>query len=179
MMKKLINFLLFQAGWFVIVIGVNSGAEVTAMICIVLIIFIHLYFVRDKAAESFLIVAAGLMGFAVDSLLVSQGLFSTLGEISLQGMAPAWLVSLWMLFAITINHSLYWLRSRYLLSAIAGFIFAPVAYFAGYKFGVLIFSPDHSKFQLVLMIGLIWAVVMPTLLLISRVASGRYFVLTN
>ena len=179
-MKVAINFILFQVGWFVTVIGVANRSEWIAVSSVFIILFVHLYMARDRVTEIFLMIAAGAMGFIADSILISTGLFSTLGEIGLQGTAPLWLVCLWMLFAITINYSLGWMKRRYVMAMVMGTIFAPLAYLAGSKFGVISFSADYSLYFILLIIGMVWAVVTPSLLLIScisdssRLAISRY-----
>lgn len=178
-MKVALNFILFQAGWFVTVIGVANQSEWVAIACVSTILFAHLYMVTDKLTELLLIITSGLLGFVIDSVLISQGLFVAAGIIGLQGMAPLWLIALWMLFAITVNHSLGWLQGRYLVAGLLGLIFAPVAYLAGDKFGVLTISADHGMYQVLLVIGAVWAVVTPLLLLISHASSSNQTVMSS
>lgn len=178
-MKVAINFILFQAGWFVTVIGVANQSEWVAIACVCIILFAHLYMMTDKHTELLLIIAAGLMGFIIDSVLISQGLFATTGNIGLEGMAPLWLIALWMLFAITVNHSLGWLQGRYMFAGLLGFVFAPLAYLAGDKFGVLNISTDYSLYQVLLVIGVVWAIVTPLLLLVSHASSSNQTVMSS
>ena len=162
------------------VIGVANQSEWIAISSVFIILFVHLFMARDRVNELFLVAAAGTMGFIADSILISTGLFSALGQIGLQGTAPLWLVCLWMLFAITINYSLGWMKGRYVTAMVMGVIFAPLAYVAGDKFGVLSFSSEYSLYFILVIIGLVWAVVTPSLLLISnaidssRLAISRY-----
>jgi hypothetical protein len=178
-MKIAINFILFQAGWFVTVIGVAHQSEWVAIACVCTILFTHLYLVTEKYTELFLIIVSGLMGFIIDSFLISQGLFVAAGNIGLTGLAPIWLIALWMLFATTVNHSLRWLQRRYMFAAILGFVFAPLAYFAGHKAGVLTISADYSLYQVLLVIGAVWAIVTPLLLLISHASSSNQPVMSS
>jgi len=178
-MKTLVNITLFQAGWFVMVAGVANQSEVTAILCVILIILAHLFIVRNKTTEVLLVATSGLLGFIIESIFISQGIFSAVGEFGLNGLAPVWLVTLWMLFAITVNHSMAWLSGRYLLSSLLGFVFAPVAYFAGQKFEVLTFTTQLSIYQVLLILGVVWAFITPFLIFISQVYSNRRFVLTN
>ena len=48
------------------------------------------------------------IGFLVDSALV-RAHFVEFASASQDGWAPFWMVSLWMVFATTLNHSLRWL----------------------------------------------------------------------
>ena len=178
-MKVAINLILFQAGWFVTVIGVANQSEWIAITCVWIILSTHLYIVTDRQTELLLIIVAGVMGFIIDSVLISQELFSAAGNIGFKGMAPLWLIALWMLFASTVNHSLGWLKGRYMTSGSLGFIFAPLAYVAGDKFGVLTISTDYSMYQVLLVIGLVWAVATPLLLLISHASTSNQPIMSS
>ena len=72
---------------------------------------------------------------------------------------------------MTINHSLSWLQHKYLLAAVMGFVFAPLAYFAGNKFNVLSFPPGFSTYSLLFTIAVAWSVVTPLLIYISTVTT--------
>ena len=167
-MKNLINFVLFQVGWFVTVISVSNQMEYIAIFSVLGVLAAHLYLIAEKLKEFILILAAGLLGFVVDSILISGDLFSASGDLGLKDMAPLWLVLLWMLFSITINHSLGWLRYKYLLAALMGAVFAPLAYYVGTNFEVLTFSNNYSSMGVMLIIGFTWAVVTPLMIYVSR-----------
>jgi hypothetical protein len=79
------------------------------------------------------------------------------------------MVSLWMAFATTLNHSLRWLASRPWVAALAGAIGGPLAYLAGAKLGALTLAAPTPA--LILIAGL-WAVAMGLLSLLSGVRAG-------
>src|SRR5205085_49591 len=84
--------------------------------------------------------------------------------------APLWMVSLWMVFATTLNHSLRWLASRPWAAALAGGIGGPLAYFAGEKLGALsIESPLPAAFTF---IGFLWAIALGLLCMLNGVRDG-------
>ena len=71
---------------------------------------------------------------------------------------------LWMIFAITLNHSLVWLKNRISLSVIFGAIGGPLAYLAGEKLGAIIITQQLSL--VLLSIG--WALITPFLISIGK-----------
>lgn len=173
-MFNLINFVLFQIGWFVTVISVAKELEYAAILAVFCIIGIHLLLVEERLNEILLVLIVGFVGTLVDSLLISQGVFVTSGNLAIGNMAPLWLVMLWMLFSITINHSLKWLRKSYIAASCAGFVFAPIAYYFGQKFEALSFEISYSVEMSLLMIGITWAIVTPLLIFVScTVSSGN------
>ena len=174
-MQIAINFILFQVGWLACVMSVARQMEWLAMISIGAAISIHLLLVKDRRPEIQLILVAGMIGLLLDSTLISLGVFVPTNNLNYPGLAPLWLVGLWMLFSITINHSLRWLHRRYILASLTGFIFAPVAYIAGQKLGALHFPQDQSTLISLMIIGACWLVVTPLLLLSSRYFCSRNF----
>ncbi|WP_455208746.1 DUF2878 domain-containing protein [Kaarinaea lacus] len=173
-MQLVINFVLFQLGWFACVIGAARQLEWLAVLSIVLIIAIHLFLVKDRMRELQLILTAGMLGLVLDSALISLGVFTPASNLGLHNIAPLWLISLWMLFGITLNHSLRWLQQRYIIAALMGFVFAPLAYWAGQRLGALSFPPDHSPIFSLLVIGACWLLITPLLLLSSQYLSRRH-----
>lgn len=170
-MKVLINVILFQLGWFACVISVSNHMEYVAICSVIAVLAVHIYLVKEKYKEVLLILAGGFIGFFVDSILIVGGVFSTSGEIGPDGLAPVWLVMLWMLFSATINHSLRWLGNNYLIAGLVGFIFAPFAYYFGSNFNVLTFSTDYSVSQVMIIIGSTWAFVTPLIVFTSKAIS--------
>ena len=172
-MQMLINFILFQVGWFACVISAASQLEWLALLSIGVVITTHLFLVKDRIPELQLILVAGTIGLLLDSALISLGVFTPISNFSYQGIAPLWLVGMWMLFGITLNHSLRWLYQRYVLAALLGFVFAPIAYLAGQRLGALTFPPDHTPITSLLIIGACWLIVTPLLVHSSRILGRQ------
>lgn len=168
-----INFVLFQVGWFAAVTGAANRMEWLAVSSIALIIIVHLLLVKHRSREIKLIVAAGLTGFIVDSLLITQGVFSPASYSAVLGPLPCWLLALWMLFAITINHSLGWLGRHYILQAVAGLVFAPMAYYAGYKMQALDIGGGSQFYVSLLIIGICWMFIIPLLFKLATIINHR------
>ena len=167
-MQILINFILFQVGWFCCVISAARQLEWLALLSIGTVIVIHLFLVKDRVSELQLILVAGMTGLLLDSTLITLGVFTPTSNFSYHGIAPLWLVGMWMLFGMTLNHSLRWLYQRYVLAALMGFVFAPIAYLAGQRLGAITFPTDGSPLISLLIIGACWMLVAPLLLLSSK-----------
>lgn len=163
--RKLLNFVLFQAGWFACVISSAAGQPVVGALIALAIIGWHIQQARFPARELTLIFSAMLLGAAFDSLLVWQSLLTYDSGILLPDTAPYWIVIMWALFATTLNLSLGWLKQHPVIATLLGAIAGPLAYFAGMRIGAL-GVPDPAAAFTVLAIG--WAVFTP---LLTRLAS--------
>ena len=64
--------------------------------------------------------------------------------------------------ALTLNHSLAWLKRRLWLAAVFAAIASPLSYYAGTSLGAALVLQDWFTASLVF--GLSWAVIMPLLL---------------
>src|SRR5690606_35510821 len=75
---------------------------------------------------------------------------------------PVWLICLWVLFATTVNHSLYWLAPYPWLAALLTGFFAPVSYYAGVQLSDAQLSQPHWQPLLAVACG--WGIVFPVAL---------------
>jgi hypothetical protein len=159
---KLLNFLLFQAGWLVCVLLTNSWAVLIATG----IVAFHLAVVSARpAAEARFILLGVVLGSLVDGLWFRTGVMQDgIGS----SWTPLWLVAIWALFMTTLAHSLNWMHERiwlpFLLAPIAG----PFAYLAASKLDAVML-PEGAMSLAALAVG--WVVVFPLLMAIQK----RYF----
>lgn len=56
------------------------------------------------------------MGFVVDTVMAATGLLRYASPVPVEGIAPVWILSLWMGFALTLNHSLSYVMRHWWLS---------------------------------------------------------------
>jgi heme O synthase-like polyprenyltransferase len=77
---------------------------------------------------------------------------------------------LWAALAITLNHSMSWIKRSYWLAAILGSITGPLSYLAGVKLGAGT-MPNQSISLIAL--GLIWAMAMPLMVKWSKLATEK------
>lgn len=150
--KILLNMMVFQVGWFVCILGGNEWAFLYTVIAI----SIHLYFFSRAFSEVWVIIAVTVLGCSWDSMLLYFGVFS----FDADGyFIPVWLGCLWLLFSCTLNHSLAWLKGKYIVAAIFGAVFAPASYFAGVQMSGAMFVMPLALSLSVIALG--WAFIFP------------------
>jgi hypothetical protein len=163
--SMLINAALFQIGWFACVMGGNTIALLSAL----LVLLAHWFFISKSFAEWRLIFLVAIAGTLIDSILFATNIFTDGSERS---FAPLWLISLWLIFPTTLNHSFAWLHQRLGLAIVLGAIAGPLSYLAGVKLGAVNFGVEPM--QAMLVIGVIWAIFLPvSLALIARWRSPQ------
>ena len=148
MLRNLANAGLFQLGWFACVVGGNSLWLVLAGGALIA----HLLWISRSMAEVRLIVAVCLLGTAVDSLLLNAGVF----VFKQPGfLIPLWLIVLWALLPITLNHCLAWTAKPWWRAALLGAIGGPLSYYAGQRLGAVQFP--LGLWPTLLGLSLLWA----------------------
>lgn len=159
-MQKIINFIVFQSAWFAAVLGAANGMPWLGVVAVPVALAVHLAFSVNRRAELLLALAAGVLGFMIDSALVTAGAFVPIPFVFPRPFSSLWMVMLWVNLATTLNLSMGWLRSRYALAALVGAIGGPLAYYSGAKLGAMSVLPEPGG---LLAIGIAWAVALPLL----------------
>lgn len=146
------NALLFQAGWFVCILCGSFWAGIFTLAAIIF----HFVISRQRRDDAVAVLIAIALGLVHDSLLLHSGYIRFVESAYLP---PLWLVCLWALLGITLNHSLVWIYSRPLWSALLGAIAAPLSYLAG----VSLSSAEWSSplVEVLPIIAILWLVVLP------------------
>ena len=168
-MHILVNFLLFQIGWFASVLGAANGVPWVGPLTVAIVVAVHLRFAHRPQTEAMLLLSCGLIGAVFDSVLVASGWVAYSSGMFADAFAPYWIIAMWALFATTLNVSLRWLRTMPVVAAVAGLVAGPLTYLGGNKLGGIVFV-DQTAALLVLGVG--WAVMMPTLLRLSEMLDG-------
>jgi hypothetical protein len=147
----IINGALFQLAWF-------SAALLTqyAALLIGILLLLHFYLLDKNFMDAKLLVLAPI-GWVLDSLLIHFEVFSTSS-----GWIPLWLILLWCMFILSLNHSLLWLSKldtywQVLIGAVAG----SMSYTAAVKFGAL--QSDLPWLHQICYLAISWAILLPTL----------------
>jgi len=175
-MDKVINFILFQAGWFASVLLGTTSYYYLGPVAVAAIVFYHLKTTPSPSAEVPLLMFALLIGLVWENLLTFSGLL-VYPHGQLQGMfAPVWIVGMWPLLAITLNLSLRWLKGNILLAMAFGAIGGPLAFWAGERLGAVVFT-DFVMAMTVLAIG--WALLFPLLMKLATQYDGYVLSLEN
>ncbi len=169
-MPLLANFLAFQIGWFACVLGGANQWPWLGTSLAAGLIAVHVWRARHPKPELMLILLAGLLGAALDSLLVSSGLLAFPSGTLVTGMAPHWIIAMWMLFATTLNISLRWLKGRWLLAGLLGAVGGPLAYYAGLRLGGV--SLHVQPLLSMAALAGAWGLAMPVLMALSSRFDG-------
>jgi len=155
--RNTVNFLLFQAGWFVCVLYPGLAATGLA----VLILATHLMLVSRRPGAEVRFIAVGiLLGSLLDSLWFRTGILGLEGTEA-PGFAPIWLIAIWALFMTTLCHSLSWVAQRAWLPFVLAPFAGSLAYWSASKLGAVTL-PNQTVSLAALGAG--WFVLFPLLL---------------
>ena len=159
-MKKIFNILGFKLSWWACVLGATSDLEYIGPLSMLLFLILHFYLNSPNNAEIKLVVIFAFVGTLIDTLMASSGMLSYNG---LYGqdiiIAPLWITAMWCGFAAMVNHSMAWLKGRWVLSFLLGGILGPLAYSAGEKLGAIYFNDD--LLDITIMLVFVWGVSIP------------------
>lgn len=159
--RVVVNFVVFQAGWFACVLGAAHGLAWAGTLAAAVIVTAHVVFALRPRAELKLVAIALLIGALWDSALVYFGWLAYPAGSFIAGCAPHWILALWALFAITLNYSLGWLKGRPLVATMLGAVAGPLAYRGAAALGAVQFIESLPAF-VALAAG--WAFFTPLLL---------------
>lgn len=170
MKPVLTNLLSFKAGWAAAVAGAAASVPALGAAFASGVILFHLWRTGDARAEGLLLISAALIGLAWESALVAAGLIRYETGFLLPGMAPYWIVAMWVLFATTLNVGMRWLRNSVWIAIAAGAIGGPLAFMAGQKMGAVSFDDPLTSY---IVIGIGWAVLLPMLVRLAMRFDGH------
>ena len=155
-----VNLAVFKVAWTAVVVSAAAGVPVIGAIAVAIAVGIRLWSCDNPEAEIRLLLVAATMGLAWESALVLAGLLEYSSGTWMPGLAPYWIVAMWILFATTLNSGMRWLRRSTAIAAIAGAIGGPLAFFAGASIGAVELA---SPVIALISIGIGWAVMLPFL----------------
>ena len=152
---------MFQIAWFAAVLSASQGYPWVGALTMLMAILLHLGRASRPQPELILVLVCGVIGAIWESVLVALGWVSYPSGTWVANLAPYWIVTMWMLFATTLNISFGWLKGRPLLAIAFGAIGGPLSFFTGHKLGGVVLV-EFQTALIALAIG--WGLVMPVLL---------------
>lgn len=161
----------FNIVWFITVFGAAAGlawAGPAAFLVFAAVTVSTSPRPRYDYAAMAVFAAAGIV---LDSAWSLAGLVSYGAGWPSPQFAPIWLISLWAAFALTIGHSLAWLRPRRALAGLFGLLGGGFSYWVGARVGAV--ETVIPAWQYGLGVGLVWAVALPALIRLTAVAAHR------
>jgi hypothetical protein len=166
-----INAILYQATWLIAIAGAARGWWWAGPLALALFAGWQLAVSAQRRADVLLLLYAAAIGFAIDSAFAQSNLIDYAAAMPWPRLAPGWIVALWMSFALTLNHSLSYLKTHAFVAAALGAIGAPLAYLAAAHWGALSFPAPSAPALLMLAAG--WAVITPVLCHLAQALSQR------
>ncbi len=168
-MNVLINAVAFKVAWLSTIFGGANELPAVGPLVVMVAVAIHLTRAHEPRRELTLILLTGAIGLSWDSVMVAGGWLEYPSGTFVAGLAPYWILGMWMLFATTLNVSFRWLHSRPVVACAMGAIFGPLSYLAGSAAGAVdIVQP--AAVYLALSVG--WAILMPGLLMLASQLDG-------
>ena len=123
-MKNLFNIIGFQLSWWACVLGVKYGYSYLGPLLMFLFIVIHFSIFKSQISELKLIVLFAFIGTIIDTAIANTGILIYNGSYSQELLiAPLWITAMWCGFCATINHSLMWLKEKWILCFFDGCYF--------------------------------------------------------
>lgn len=166
-MKFWLSLIGYQAVWFAAVIGAGHGIAWPGVIGMLAYAAAQLLMARHYRVDLSLMASALVFGFLLDGGLIRGGLASYAAPWPHLAIAPAWILALWMTFALTFTQSLSYLQNRLWLAALLGLVGGPLAYLGAARgWHVVTFAAPTWRALLVLAVG--WALATPALAWLAR-----------
>lgn len=167
---SLLNSLCYTVGWFWCVLFGIHGQSIVATIGAVFLILFQLYCTKIKdialyIQDVLLIIFSIPLGALLEIFFIQMNLieYATTSKM----LPPIWIVLLYPLFSLLLNHSLKIIKKNYLTSFLFGFLGAPLSYVAGISLGGLTFP--YPLLQTWIMIGICWGLF---LCLLAKIANS-------
>ncbi len=169
---KIVNAAGYQLVWFISVAGAARGSMFAGPLVAFVFAVIVLGFGGKSRTDLRLIPLVLAIGLIADSAWIALGWLDYSAPWPSSGFAPAWILGIWLAFALTLNHSLDFLKRRYAMAALLGAIGGPLAYWSAAR-GLGAVRFDAPAATVLCGLGVGWAAMFPLLVRISQGAFAR------
>ena len=165
----LINYALYQAGWFACVLGAASHRPRTGFLIAVILIGAHLALSIERSIEARLVVFVTAVAAVVEIVQIAAGTYRfTSGTVN-HALPPPWLLAMWAQLATTLRFSLRRVITRPVFAALFGAAGGPIAFLAGERLGAVTLLPPlvHSLLRL----SISWAIALSVVSAVVRTVT--------
>lgn len=166
-MKFWASLIGYQLVWFAAVIGAGRGLAWPGVVGMLIYAACQLAIARHWKADLSLLATATVFGLLLDGGLIHWKLASYAAPWPSATIAPAWILALWMTFALTFTQSLAWLQTRLWPAALLGLIGGPLAYLGASR-GWQVVSFVEPAWHGLLGLAIGWALATPALAWLAR-----------
>jgi hypothetical protein len=156
------NVIGFQLVWLASIGGAGAGLAWAGPAAAAVFVAAMLAVGGRRRDDLRMLAIALPLGLAMDSGFAASGWLVYAEPGPWPALAPVWIASLWAGFALTLNHSMAFLRGRPAAAALFGLLGGPLAYWsAAEAFSAVAFGVPAAWALAALAIG--WAAVLPLL----------------
>jgi hypothetical protein len=128
---------------------------------------------RDGWRDAMLLLAVGLVGACLDSVLAMTDLVAYASAVPSTRLAPVWIIAIWMSFALTLRHTWRFAFDRLPLMALLGAVGGPLAYLgAAHGFNAVAFPRGTVGGCLALAAA--WAIALPGVVALAHRIDRRH-----
>lgn len=172
--RLIINFVLFQIGWFACVIGAAKQMPWLGVAVVIAIFIWHLTQAKLAKKEVQLLFITLVIGGTFDQIMLNHQLISYQAHGWSDAIVPVWILALWAEFVTVLNVSLRWMKElktlvRWIVSILFGAIGGPLAYIGAEKLGAVTLNNLPISY---IALGVGWAILTPLLLKLSEKLDG-------
>jgi hypothetical protein len=169
---KIANAVGYQLVWLISVVGAAHGSPLPGPFAAIAFALMVLGFGKQRQADLRLLPLVLMIGLLADSAWIALGWLDYNAPWPSALLAPAWILTIWFAFALTLNHSMAFFKGRYALASLFGAIGGPLAYWsAAHGFGAVHFDTSAPTVLFGLCVG--WAAMFPLLVRISEHRFAR------
>jgi len=153
----LVNSILFQIAWFSC-----AYLQASAVPILVFCVILHFYLSPSKK-DDLMSLRLCLFGIIVDQALIILGVFTTNAD-----SIPLWLMLLWSLLVLSLNHSLRFLQQMPIaMVALIGAVAGPLSYTAALTMGAV--NSDLPIFNFISAFTITWFFLLPFLVKTNQI----------
>ncbi|HKL54431.1 MAG TPA: DUF2878 domain-containing protein [Wenzhouxiangellaceae bacterium] len=156
-----INQAFFQLSWPACVIGAANGMLWPGALVVGLFAVWQFHPSHMHRRDPIVVGAFIATGLIIDTLWIRAGIVEYATAWPAPGFIPAWLLLLWVAFALTVNHSLGVFRRRWRLFMLLATVGSPMSYSAAAAFGAVTWLAP--SWLVIFCVGPVWGLVVSLL----------------
>ncbi len=157
---------LFQISWPACVLGAAYGVVWAGLLVVIGMACWQLKAANRHQLDIRMVGLCLGAGLVLDTLWLQLGLLEFASPWPWPGLAPLWIMLLWLALGLVINHSMRFFKNRLVLVGVFGGIGSPLSYYAASRLGAVEWLAP--AWQVVLAVGLSWALLLPLLFWVAR-----------
>jgi hypothetical protein len=157
----------FYFVWIACALGAARGYPLIGPLLVLASILFHLLLSPQRAKDLAIIAFVSAVGFCIDTTYGLLGMltYASVWE-AVPWLCPLWLVGMYALFGMTVDHSLGWLQKNLFAAAVLGALGGAASYAAGARMGAVQFL--WPWWDVMKVLAGVWFVFCPLVCYVSR-----------